>query len=273
MAASPLSAAIYQVEPVSGQVGSVNGSLNGWSVADHYGTSNYQGFIGDLGLMFVDDGSLPPIDTQSAGIFTGDSGDTYDGRLGINAFCIDSETGFVGAGSGTVVEYSAHSLGAAEARYLAEGVDGYRAGGLKRAAYLVQNYYEASRASGDLGASALQAAIWEVLTDEVASVATGDGNYYVRDNTSNGTLNSRSTQVVSLTSQWFNEAEIADWGGEDYDPGDDVVFWLDPEGLSENQSVISLNPWGAELSVVPEPALAMLVVFGMAPLVRRRRSA
>lgn len=263
----------YTFEAVSGYLTSANGALDGWTVADHYSGNNYQGYVGQMGLVFADQGSVPSGIGTPGGTFQGDAGDLYSGELGLVVFCIDSETPFQQVGTQQAQIYQAHDLATAEARYLNEGVAGYLAGGLKRAAYLMDQHYADAVAAGDLGSAALQSAIWEVLTDLTPNLSTGSGNYYVRNNTSNATYNDRANQMVALTNSWFSAANSANWGGESWTPASKVVFWIDPDQAGLRQSVISLNPAELNLTVVPEPSAAMLCVAGMAMGCGRRRRA
>jgi hypothetical protein len=256
---------------VSSTVTSVDGSLNGWDVADQYGVNQYQGNIGHLGLIPGQVTGSPTIDPNAIGTFLGDPNDTYDGRAGLVGFCIDSETSLVGAGTGQLVDYEAYTWDAAETRYLVEGVSGYRPGGLRRAAYLLENFFVESEVLGSLGAASMQAAIWEVLTDESPSLALNDGNYFVRNNTGDATLDSRSNQIVAQTANWFASAEADNWGRADYEPGGGIVFWLDPEATSANQSVITFNGFSSGLDAIPEPHVAFLGFAGLLLSLRRRR--
>lgn len=233
-------------------------------MADHYGSSDYSGFVGQLGLVFEDQTAFAGLTSVPEGTFIGDVADIYAGQYGLTVFCIDSETLFQGSGTNTPQTYAAHSYQQAEVRYTLEGVSGYTAGGLRRAAYLLESFYWDAMDGGDLGASTLQSALWEVLTDTVPSLSFGQGNYYLRNNTSNTTFNNRANQMLVLSSSWFAQAEAEDWGGSNYDPGDRVVFWLDPNSVFSNQSVISLNPilQGQPLLSVPEPSSSLLVLLG-----------
>ena len=264
----------YGYETVSGYLSSVNGALDGTTVADHYRGNNYQGFVGELGLIFADQSVVSGVSGVPSGTFRGDASDLYSGELGLVVFCIDSETQFMGAGSQQVQLYQGHSLAAAEARYIGDGVSGYLPGGLRRAAYLLDRHYAEAHAAGDLGAAAMQAAIWEVLTDSNPNVATGAGGYYVRNNTGDSTLNSRANQIIDLTGQWFVSAGNDAWGGSGWNPDSEIIFWIDPDHAGLRQSVISLNPPELGLMAVPEPSVALLASLGGALAVcRRRRSA
>jgi len=262
----------FNFNGVSGVNSSTDGSIDGWTLADHYGGSDYSGYVGELSLIFSNQNDVAGGIGVPRGTFLGDVDGSYAGDLGLVVFCLDSETGFGSSSSPSqTFQYQAYNAGAAESRYLAEGVNGYRVGGLLRAAYLIENFYDVAHGGGDLEASALQAAIWEVLTDATPDLSTGSGNYYVRDTTGSGLLDQRSSDVISLTAQWFAAAEAASWGGPGYDPGDRVAFWLDPEDVLQNQSVIALNPDAMSVTLVPEPGSALLVVLGAGGLLARRR--
>lgn len=263
----------YEYRSVSGEQGTVNGALDGYTVADHYGTSSYSGYVGEMGLVFNNQSSFSGISGTPQGTFRGDAGDIYDNQVGLVVFCIDSETPFVGSGTSSVQTYVGYGLIQAEQRYLTDGVAGYTPGGLRRAAYLLETFYNTAHNGGNLEAASMQSAIWEVLTDSTPSLATGDGNYYVRNNTGNATTNQRSNDIISLTNTWFSAATADNWGGPAYNPDERVVFWIDPNDTSNNQSVISLNPVFASdyLISVPEPSAAVLLLGGGLLLLRRRR--
>ncbi len=178
----------YEFNAAVGSSLTVNGALDGTTVADHYWGSDYSGYVGELALVFANQGELPGDIGVPRGTFLGDSGDTYAGSLGLVVFCLDSETTFnTSSNASQTYTYEAYAWQAAETRFMSEGVDGYNAGGLLKAAYLIEQYYDIAHDGGDLGAAALQSAIWEVVTDAVPSVADGDGNYYVRTDTGIGT--------------------------------------------------------------------------------------
>ncbi len=269
---APVEAVVLEFHSFTGLSASVDGTLDGATVADQYGGHQYTSYVGSLGLMFADPSVVEDIIGTPLGSFRGDAGGAHAGGLGLMGFCIDSETGFgVSATTDQTFYYEPMSWEVAEARYLSEGVGGYRAGGLKKAAYLLERHYVEADAGGDLEAAAMQAAIWEVLTDSDPNLNDGRGNYFLRTDTGDATLNQRSGEIAALTSQWFAEADAADWGGSGYDPLDRVLFWLDPADTGANQSVITLNP--NLVSAVPEPGVALLVVGGLGLALRRRRNA
>ena len=161
-------------------------------------------------------------------------------------------------------------LGSLRRRYLSEGVGGYAAGG-RSGDLLMEHYYSTASSRGDVTTAALQAAIWELLTDTQPSLAQGQGSYFVRNDTSDAYPNQRSNEIVAWTELWFAEAGAADWGGADYDPADKVIFWLDPDSTQANQSVITLNPDFNAFRAVPEPGVALFVLVALTVAALRRR--
>jgi len=263
---------IHEFKSVAGNQSTVDGSLNGWTVSDHYGTSDHNGFVGDLGLIFDNQDEVASVAGTPVGTFRGDVGELYDGLLGVHAFCTDSETSFVGSGADTVQSYQAHNLASAEQRFLDENVAGYMSGGLKRAAYLLETYYASEVAlGGDLESATMQSLIWEVLTDSSPDLSTGTGNYYLRNNTGNTMRDSRANSMIDLGNSWLADAVSNDWGGASYDPGNRVIFWQDPTALTLNQSVISLNVPELGIVIVPEPSSVLMFLMGGAMLFRRQR--
>lgn len=268
--AGRLEAVVLEFHSFTGLSASVDGSLDGTTVADQYGGNQYTSYVGSLGLVFADQSLVDEILGTPTGTIRGDAGGAQTGALGLMGFCIDSETSFgVTGGGNESFFYEPMSWELAEARYLSEGVGGYLVDGLRKAAYLLESYFAAAAGGGDLEAAAMQAAIWEVLTDADPNLNDGRGNYFLRSNTGDAVLNQRSGEIAALTSQWFAEAEAAGWGGAGYDPLDRVLFWLDPKSTSLNQSVITLNP--NLLAAVPEPTVPVLLLGGLGLAWRRRR--
>lgn len=263
--------AVVEFKSVAGNQSTSNGALDGWTVADQFGSSQYSGFVGDLGLIYADQSTVSGVSGTPLGTFRGDSDGIYNGQLGLHVFCTDSETGFVGSGADTIQNYQPHTLAAAEARYLSEGVSGYTAGGLKRAAYLMKNFLVNTVSGSDLESATMQALIWEVLTDANPNLSPNQGNYFLRNNTSNSTLNSRSNQMISLANQWIAAAQSNNWGGPDYDADGDIVIWMDEDNHSFNQSVISFNYDWSPVTPVPEPSSALMALLGAVFVLRRKR--
>jgi hypothetical protein len=259
--------------PFNGSDPNVDGTLNGWTVADQFGTSQYAGYVGHLGVIFQDQAAFADVSGTPRGSFRGDAGGAYAGQLGLVAFCIDSETSFRGTSNQAPQNYVPNQAYTAEARYLDEGVSGYGTGGLLKAAYLLETFYDQAMSLGDLGAATLQAAIWEVLTDSTPNLAIGNGNYFLRNNTGNATQNNRANQMITQSNSWFSTALANNWGGSSYNPGDRVVFWLDSSATSANQSIITLNPYhnGAGIIAVPEPSVLVMLLPAVAIACRRRR--
>ncbi|MCP5535721.1 MAG: PEP-CTERM sorting domain-containing protein [Akkermansiaceae bacterium] len=263
--------AVYDFHSVNGTESSADAALDGWTVADHYGTSNYQDYVGEVGLIFADQSSYSSISGTPRGAFRGDSGDTYANKLGLHAFCIDSETTFLGPETTSIQSYRPYTLAAAEQRFTDEGIVGYTPGGLKRAAYLLEQNFDQMLTGGNLGSATMQAAIWEVLTDTNLNLSLGQGNYYLRNNTGNSTYNQRANDMIALANTWFAAAKNDNWGGANHKPDNEVIFWLDPNDLMNNQSVMSLNIEGLGNTPVPEPSTSLLMAMGSLVLLRRRR--
>lgn len=262
----------FQFNSISGVNSATDDAIDGWAVSDEFLGSPFQGYAGELSLIFANPEDVPGGIGTPRGTFRGDLGGAYSDQLGLVVFCIDPNIQFPNsANPSQSFTYAAHGLEAAEGRYLSEGVAGYRAGGLLRAAYMIETFYDQAHAGGDLEAAALQAAIWEVLTDGTPDLSLGQGNYFLRDNTGSSGSNLRSQQMISLTNSWFANAVAANWGGAGYDPGNRVAFWLDPSNIQANQSVISLNPDPASMALVPEPGSGLLVMVGGLMLSSRRR--
>ncbi|MGB6222034.1 PEP-CTERM sorting domain-containing protein [Haloferula sp.] len=262
----------FEFNSVSGVNSATDDSIDGWSISDTFLGQEFNGYSGELALIFANDEDVPGGIGTPRGTFRGDTGGAYAGKLGLVVFCTDPNTEFKSSSSPSVkFTYEAHSLSSAERRYLTEGVSGYRAGGLLRAAYLIETFYDQAHAAGDLQAASLQSAIWEVLTDGTPSLAPGQGNYFLRNDTGLGVIDLRSDEMIAETNSWFAAAIADDWGGAGYDPGNRVAFWLDPTNVNLNQSVISLNPDTNSLILVPEPSSALLVMLGGVMLAGRRR--
>lgn len=261
----------------SGNSSDVNGALDGRTVADRLGANSYNGYVGEMILMPSDPNYLGGLAPDAPGIVEADSDGAYAGVRGMVGFCIDSETAFqVSSGALDLKTYVPHDFAAANSRYngvnngSGNGVPFYRDGGLLRAAYLIDKFYEAAHAAGDTEAAALQAAIWEVLYDANPSVSTGDGNYYVRNNTGSFATNTVSNSIIAITNTWFTAANADNWGGSGYDPTGRVIFWLDPTDTDNNQSIITLNPFQGVVPI-PEPGTPMVLALGAALLLFRRQ--
>lgn len=260
----------------SGNSSDVNGALDGRTVADRLGANSYNGYVGEMILMPSDPNYLGGLAPDAPGIVVADSGGAYSGVRGIVGFCIDSETAFqVSSGALDIKNYVPYDYAAANSRYngvnngSGNGVPSYRDGGLLRAAYLIDKFYESAHAAGDNEAAALQAAIWEVLYDANPSVATGNGNYFVRNNTGNFATNAVSNSIIAIANTWISTANADNWGGSGYDPTGRVIFWLDPTDTDNNQSIITLNPFQGVVPI-PEPGTPIAVAFGAAVLLLRR---
>jgi hypothetical protein len=262
---------------LSGNSADVNGVADGATVADRLNSNSYNGYVGEMVLMPMDPDFLGSLSPDAPGLIEADSNGNYSGVRGIIGFCIDSETAF--KTSATNMNFNSYvplDYTAANNRYnginngSGNGVPFYLSGGLLKAAYLMDKFFEAAHSAGDAEAAALQTAIWEVLYDANASVNTGNGFYYVRNNTGNGTANALSNNIIGITNAWFNAAEADNWGGSSYDPTDRVLFWLDPIDTDNNQSIITLNPFEGPVPV-PEVNTAVALTFGIGILLLFRR--
>ncbi|QTN31300.1 hypothetical protein HZ994_02805 [Akkermansiaceae bacterium] len=269
---SPFVTAQLEFWSISGQSADVDGAVDGLQVPDHLGGNNYNGYVGQLVIMPTDPSLMGGLTPSAPGLVEGDTGGTYQQVRGIAVFCIDSETAFLTSANQSVTHtYVGSDFATANSRYINEGVSQYRPGALLRAAYLIDRFYDQVHAAGDIEAAALQTAIWEVLYDAAPDVETGQGNYYVRNNTGNSVLDGRANQIIAITDGWFASAASDNWGGPGYDPTDRVIFWIDPTNPNNNQSVISLNPWDGPVPV-PELGTSIAFSFGlMIALLRRRR--
>lgn len=244
---------------LSGSSGDVDGVADGRTVADRLNSNSYNGYVGEMILMPTDPAFLGDLETDARGLVEADADGGYSGVRGIAGFCIDSETGYqISANQFDTHSYVPLEYAEAESRYngvnngSGNGAAFYRSGGLLRAAYLIDRFFEETHAGGNSEAAAMQAAIWELLYDEVPSVDTGDGAYYVRNNTGDSGTNQVSNSIIGITRNWFDIAEAENWGGSGYDPTDRVIFWLDPTDTDNNQSIITLNPF-SEVTPIPEP--------------------
>ena len=271
--ASCLHAAPINYWSQAGNHSTVNGALDGATVADQLGLNSYNGFIGELVVMPTDASRLSGVASGTSGMVTADSDGIFSGKRGLAGYCIDSATSFnVSTSLGETYTYESYSYVAANARYLSENVAYYNDGGLKRAAYLMETFYATAHTGGDLEAAALQAAIWEVLYDGTPSVTLNSGDYFIRTNTGNNAARNLAAQVRNQANTWLGSAAAAGWGGASYDPGNNVLFWLNPTALNINQSIITLNPTGSAITAVPEPRSWVVIAagVGMLGLVRRR---
>jgi hypothetical protein len=160
---------------------------------------------------------------------------------------------------------------AANARYLSESVTYYNDGGLKRAAYLMETFFATAHAGGGTEAAALHAVIWEVLDDETPNVSLNHGDHFIRTDPGNNPAKKLAAQVPDRANIWLGNAAAAHWGGAADDPGNHMLFWLNPTALSLNQGVITLNPEASTFSAVPEPDSSAMIAGGLAMVVLLRR--
>jgi hypothetical protein len=263
---------------LSGGNANVDGAADGRTVADRLNSNSYSGYVGEMVLMPTDPDLLGGLESGAPGLMEADASGDYSGVRGIVGFCIDSETGF--RNSSSPLDFNSYvPLDYTEANNRYNGIDNgsgngvafYQNGGLLRAAYLIDKFYDSAHAAGDTEAAALQVAIWEVLYDTNPSVATGNGAYYVRNNTGNAGTNAVSNSIIGITNTWFAEAAADNWGGAGYDPTGRVIFWLDPTDTDNNQSIITLNPWQGAVPI-PELHTSMALGLGAGLLFFRRRA-
>ncbi len=273
---APLAA---QVEfwTLSGNSSDVNASADGRTVADRLNSNSYNGYVGEMVLMPTDSALLDGLPTDAPGLIEADGTGEYAGVRGIVGFCIDSETSF--RNSGDRFDFNSYvplDYNEANNRYngvnngSGNGVASYRNGGLLRAAYMIDKFYEEAHQAGNSQSAALQTAIWEVLYDANPDVGTGNGNYYVRNNTGDDDTDRVSNRIIGITDTWFAAAEADNWGGPNYDPTGRVIFWLDPTDTDNNQSIITLNPWDG-VAPIPEVGTSFSLVFGIGILLTLRR--
>jgi hypothetical protein len=256
----------------SGSSQDLNDALNGATIFDHLGSSDYSGYIGELILMPTEPAFLSEAAVDARGMAIADSDGTFAGTRGFVGFCIDSETNFeVSSDLSVTYNYQPMGFSAAENRYSTESVNLYVAGGLKRAAYLLENYFDAAQGSGSLGGASLQAGIWGTLYDLNPDLSTGIGNYYIRNNVGITQKDGEANEIISRVNTWYAEAEANNWGGADYNPDENVLFWIDPEGTQENQSIMTLRTEGIPFDLVPEPGVAVMMIGGLGLLTLSRR--
>jgi len=264
---------------LSGSAADVDGTTDGRTVADRLNSNSYNGYVGEMVLMPTDPNLMGGLNPSAPGLIEADANGAYSGVRGIVGFCIDSETAF--RNSANQLDFNNYvplDYTQANNRYngvnngSGNGVPFYLNGGLLKAAYLIDRFYASAHAGGDTEAAALQSAIWEVLYDANASVATGNGAYYVRNNTGNAATNAVSNSIIGITDTWFAAANADNWGGAGYDPTGRVIFWLDPTDTDNNQSIITLNPWQGAVPI-PEMDTSMALAFGVGVLMLFRRRA
>ena len=251
----------------------VNEALRGVTIPDSLSGNDYYGYVGELILIPQDSGILAEATADTKGIATSDADGIFGGARGFVGFCIDSETPFLTSSSlGETFAYQPLSFEAANARFQTDSVDQYLNGGLKRAAYMIETFYDAASAGGDFEAGALQISIWGALYDIDPDVSTGSGNYYVRNTIGSPQTQSTSNDLINLVNGWYSQAAADDWGGPDYNPDENVVFWVDPDDATSNQSIITLRVDGTPVDFVPEPgvSLTLLSSLSMLMLIRCR---
>ncbi|MGB6223372.1 hypothetical protein [Haloferula sp.] len=250
----------------------VNAALFGGTVFDHLGGSNYSGYIGEMALIPTEPGILSDAAPGARGMASMDGDGLYGGARGFVGFCIDSETPFLTSSSlSDTFDYQPLSFAAANSRFQADGVNFYISGSLKRAAYMIETFYDDARAAGELGGASLQAGIWEVLYDANPSVSSESGNYYIRNNIGLTQQQNDSNAIIALVNSWFTQAESDNWGGTDYAPDDSVIFWVNSENSQTNQSIISLRVEGTPLISVPEAGSSIMLLGSLSLLMMNRR--
>lgn len=269
--AIPVLAQTYSFNTVTAVSSAADGALDGWVVPDHLRGNSYTSNIGQMGLIFADQSPLAGITGTPNGTFRGDSGGSLSNRLGLFAFCIDSESPFTATGASSTRTLDAYTVAEAESRYVGE-VSFYLPGALKRAAYLLETFGQTAHNGGNVEAAAMQAAIWESLYDSTVSVTEGNGNYYIRTNVSDSTQRSQAIATRDLANSWLGTAAANNWGGSSYDPANRVLVWMDPTNANAFQSVITMNPLPMSITPIPEPgSAALLMTIGGLLAFRRRR--
>lgn len=264
---------IYSFYPVSGGNSSVNAALDGITVYDSFNGHQGHAFAGEMGLVFADQGTYTGSQTP-ANTFRADSDGALPNYLGLWGFCVDFNSPWKDSSSQSRL-FRATTISEADRIYSQQGVTGYLSGGLYRAAYLIDSFSSWVNSQGDIEATALQTAIWEVLYDAQPDVT--QGSYYVRNQLSNTTLANQMTQVRNTANGYLAAAASENWGVGSFDPDNRVVVWMTTDlQTSAFQSLLTVNPPGMPVEYgdpVPEPSALLFGMLAPLALIRRRRAA
>lgn len=270
---SAQSTGTYDFLPVSGGNSAANAALDGFRIYDTFRGSAGQAYAGEMGLVFADQSAYTGTQTP-ANTFRADADGPLPDQLGLWGYCVDITSPWRDNTTQSR-QFRATTIADADLLYRQQGVTGYLAGGLHRAAYLVDSYSATVKDQDQYAAAALQAAIWEVLYDANPSVTEGAGNYFVRNHLGTSQLSNDMTHVQTLANGYLSTAAANQWGAGSFDPANRVVVWM-PTDLqaSSFQSLLTVNP--QELPVqyggpIPEPGTLALALLSPVLLFRRRR--
>lgn len=240
--------------------------LYGTTVRNHGNGINWPGYNGQTVIIPTDQSVFTGMPGNTRGSVTVPSSGPFADNIGLVTFCIDWMTDLrVSDNTNEIYDYRSYNYLAAESRYASEPVASYLPGGLLRAAYLLEEFFD--EVNDDISGAALQAAIWEVLYDTSLNLDHGEGNFYIRTNED---VDGTEIAVANQGNEWLTLASAANWGGASYNPGTRVIFWLDPEDTDNNQSLISLNPANFTIEI-PEPSTSILLISSIALGALRRR--
>ena len=263
---------IYSFYPVSGGNSSVNAALDGITVYDSFNGHQGHAFAGEMGLVFADQAAYTGAQTP-ANTFRADADGALPNYLGLWGYCVDFNSPWKDSSSQSR-QFRATTVSEADRIYSQQGVTGYLSGGLYRAAYLIDSFSSLVNSQGDIEATALQTAIWEVLYDSQPDVTTG--NYFVRNQLSNTTLANQMTQVRDTANGYLAAAAAENWGTDSFDPDSRAVVWMTTDlQTSAFQSLLTVNPQGMPVQYgdpVPEASSLLLGMLAPLALIRRRRT-
>lgn len=258
---------IYGFLPVSGGNPAVDAALDGITVYDSFRGEQSHAYAGEMGLVFADQGAYTGSQTP-ANTFRTDTEGPLSNQLGLWGYCVDWSSPWKDSTTQSRL-FRATTVAEADQIYQAQGVAGYSAGGLFRAAYLIDSYASYVNTQNHIAAAALQAAIWEVLYDANPSVSQGQGTYFLRNQLPNSDLAATMSEVLNLANGYLSAAESENWGYGSFDANNRVVVWMTTDlQTSSFQSLLTVNPQGLPVQYgdpVPEPGSALLALLA-APL-------